>query len=402
MVLIFFQGEKLMNLVGTMSIGVKGPIIKKGDDLVNIVCDSVVEACDKHKIELEDRDIVAVTEAVVAKSQGNFATLDDIANDVKEKFGDSTVGLIFPILSRNRFSLLLKGISKGVKKLIIQLSIPSDEVGNHLITEEQLIESGINPYDTLTETEFYNTFGIPKHEFTGVNYIELYKEFGGKNCEIIFSNNPCAILKYTKNVINADIHSREMNKRTLIKSGAQKVYSLSDILNKSVNGSGFNPEYGLLGSNVSTDEVVKLFPKDTMEFASNLQAEFKKRTGKTIECMVYGDGAFKDPVGKIWELADPVVSPGYTAGLVGLPNEIKLKYVADNQLGNLSSKDALEKMIEIIKQKSKDLKNQKVSLGTTPRRLTDLLGSLADLTSGSGDKGTPFVLIKNYFKNYAD
>ena len=391
-----------MNLVGTMSIGVKGPIIKKGDDLVKIVCDSVVEACEKHNLVLDDRDIVAVTEAVVAKSQGNFATLEDIATDVKEKFGNETVGLILPILSRNRFSLLLKGIAKGVKKLIIQLSLPCDEVGNHLISEEQLIESGVNPYSTLDEKTFRAKFGDTKHLFTGVDYVELYKELGGEGCEIIFSNNPCAILEYTKFVINADIHTREMTKRTLLKNGAKKVYSLSEILNKSVNGSGFNPEFGLLGSNVSTNDVVKLFPKDTMKFAFDLQKEFKKRTGKVIECMVYGDGAFKDPVGKIWELADPVVSPGFTDGLVGLPNEIKLKYVADNQIGDLRGEEAKEAMVKIIQEKSKDLKNQNVSLGTTPRRLTDLLGSLADLTSGSGDKGTPFILIKNYFKNYAD
>ena len=391
-----------MNLIGTMSIGIKAPIIKKGDDLVNIVCDSVINACNNHNLVLEDKDIVAVTEAVVAKSQGNFATLNDIATDVNNKFGDSTVGLIMPILSRNRFSLLLKGIAKGVKKLVIQLSLPSDEVGNHLITQEQLLNSGINPYDTLTEAQFYSLFGTPKHQFTGVNYVELYKSYGGENCEIIFSNNPCAILKYTKNVINADIHTRDLTKKLLLNAGAEKVYSLSDILNKSVNGSGYNPEYGLLGSNVSTDEQVKLFPKDTMEFAHNLQNEFKNRTGKTIECMVYGDGAFKDPVGKIWELADPVVSPGYTDGLIGLPNEIKLKYVADNTLGNLKGKEAEDAMKKIIKEKQQDLKNQNVSLGTTPRRLTDLLGSLSDLTSGSGDKGTPIILIKNYFKNYAD
>jgi len=391
-----------MNLIGTMSVGIKAPIIKKGDNLINIVCDSVINACDKHNLELEDRDIVAVTEAVVAKSQGNFATLDDIASDVKEKFGDETVGLIFPILSRNRFLLILKGIARGVKKLVIQLTLPSDEVGNHLVSQEQLIESGINPYSTLTEEEFYEKFGTPKHEFTGVNYVELYKQHGGENCEIIFSNNPCAILQYTKNVINADIHTREMTKRTLLKAGAEKVYSLSDILNKSQNGSGFNPDYGVLGSNVSTDETVKLFPKNTMEFAQDLQNEFKKRTGKTIECMVYGDGAFKDPVGKIWELADPVVSPGFTSGLLGLPNEIKFKYVADNELGSLSGEEAQEKIIAMIKEKSNNLKNQNLSLGTTPRRLTDLLGSLSDLTSGSGDKGTPIILIKNYFKNYSD
>lgn len=391
-----------MNLIGTMSIGIKAPIIKKGDNLVNIVCDSVIEACNHHNFTLEDKDIVAVTEAVVAKAQGNFATINDIATDVKNKFGDSTVGLIMPILSRNRFSLLLKGIAKGVKKLIIQLSLPCDEVGNHLITQEQLLNSGINPYDTLNEEQFRKIFGESKHQFTGVDYVELYKNYGGENCEIIFSNNPCAILKYTKNVINADIHTRELTKKLLLNAGAELVYSLSDILNKSVNGSGYNPEYGLLGSNISTDEQVKLFPKNTMEFAQNLQKEFKNRTGKTIECMVYGDGAFKDPVGKIWELADPVVSPGYTDGLIGLPNEIKLKYVADNNLGNLTGKEAEEAIKKIIKEKEQDLKNQKVSLGTTPRRLTDLLGSLSDLTSGSGDKGTPIILIKNYFKNYAD
>ena len=391
-----------MNLIGTMSMGIKGPIIKKGDNLVKIVCDSVINACNQHNLNLEDKDIVAVTEAVVAKAQGNFATLNDIATDVKNKFKDETVGLIMPILSRNRFALLLKGIARGVKKLIIQLSLPSDEVGNHLISQEQLLNSGINPYNTLTEQEFYKLFGTPKHEFTGVNYIELYKNYGGENCEIIFSNNPCAILEYTKNVINADIHTRDLTKKILLNAGAEKVYSLSDILNESVNGSGYNPEYGLLGSNVSTDEQVKLFPKDTMLFAKNLQAEFKARTGKIIECMVYGDGAFKDPVGKIWELADPVVSPGYTDGLIGLPNEIKFKYVADNTIGNLQGEEAQNAMVDIIKNKQKDLKNTNLSLGTTPRRLTDLLGSLSDLTSGSGDKGTPFILIKNYFKNYAD
>lgn len=391
-----------MSLIGTMSIGIKAPIIKKGDDLVNIVCDSVIAACEENNLKLEDRDIVAVTEAVVAKSQGNFATLNDIAKDVNNKFGNETVGLILPILSRNRFSLLLKGISRGVKKLIIQLALPCDEVGNHLVSDEKFLNSDINPYSTLTEDDFYKAFGKPEHEFTGVNYIDLYKSYAGENCEIIFSNNPTAILDYTKYVINADIHTREMTKSLLLKNGAVKVYSLSEILNKSIDGSGYNPDYGLLGSNVSTDEVVKLFPKDTMEFAKKLQNEFQNRTGKTIECMIYGDGAFKDPVGKIWELADPVVSPGFTDGLIGLPNEIKLKYIADNDLGNLKGEEASTAMKNYIKQKTKDLKNKNASLGTTPRRLTDLLGSLADLTSGSGDKGTPFILIKNYFKNYAD
>jgi len=391
-----------MSLIGTMSVGIKAPIIKKGDDLINIVCDSVINATNEHNLPLQDRDIVAVTEAIVAKSQGNFASLDDISADVREKFGNETVGLILPIQSRNRFSLLLKGIANGVGKLVIQLSLPCDEVGNHLVSPEKFMESGVNPYDTITEADFYRLFGTPKHEFTGVNYIELYKSLAGENSEIIFSNNPCAILNYTKYVINADIHTRETTKKQLLQAGAEKVYSLSDILNKSVNGSGYNAEYGLLGSNISTNDSVKLFPRDTMKFAFDLQAEFKKRTGKEIECMVYGDGAFKDPVGKIWELADPVVSPGYTDGLIGLPNEIKFKYIADNNLANLSGEEATKAIIKIIKEKNKDLKNQSVSLGTTPRRLTDLLGSLSDLTSGSGDKGTPIVLIKNYFKTYAD
>ena len=385
-----------------MSCGIKGPVIRPGDDLVDITCTSVIEACKQGGLTLEDRDIVAVTEAVVAKAQGNFAKLDDISYDVHKKFGDKTVGLIFPILSRNRFSLILKGISNGVKKLVIQLSLPSDEVGNHIIDEEDLMNAGINPYDTLTEEEFSKVFGKTKHEFTGVDYVELYKEYGGENCEIIFSNNPTAILKYTPYVINADIHTREITKKMLVNAGAKKVVSLSEILNKSVNGSGYNPEYGILGSNVSTNDVVKLFPKDCEKFAYDLQKEFKKRTGKKIECMVYGDGAFKDPVGKIWELADPVVSPGFTKGLDGMPNELKFKYVADNAIGNLKGDAAVEAMRKIIAEKEKSLKNKNNSLGTTPRRLTDLLGSLSDLTSGSGDKGTPFILIKNYFKNYAD
>ena len=391
-----------MSLFGTMSIGVKGPIIRKGDDLVQIVCDSVINACEENSLKIEDRDIVAVTEAVVAKAQGNFASLDDIAKDVNSKFGNTTVGLILPILSRNRFALLLKGISRGVKKLVIQLSMPSDEVGNHLVKYETFVRSGVNPYTTLTEKEFIDIFGEPKHEFTGVNYVNLYKEYAGKDCEIIFSNDPCAILKYTKNVINADIHTRHITKQILLDNGAEKVYSMDEILNKSINGSGFNPEFGLLGSNVSTDDVVKLFPKDTQKFVDDLNSEFKKRTGKNVECMVYGDGAFKDPVGKIWELADPVVSPAFTDGLAGLPSEIKFKYVADNQLKDLRGKEADEAIKKIIREKSKETKGKAVSLGTTPRRLTDLLGSLADLTSGSGDKGTPFILIKNYFKNYAD
>lgn len=393
-----------MGLIGTMSLGIKAPIIRKGDNLINIVCDSVISACNENGLKLEDRDVVAVTEAIVAKTQGNFATLENIADDVHEKFGDETVGLVFPILSRNRFQLLLKGIAKGVKKLIIQLSMPSDEVGNHLVPYEKFLNSKVNPYSILTEKEFYDIFKESVHEFTGVDYIQLYKESAQEfcDCEIIFSSDPTAILKYTKYVINGDIHTRDITKNVLLSNGANKVCSLTDILTTSINGSGCNPEFGLLGTNISTEDTVKLFPVNTQKFVEDLSAEFKDRTGKNIECMVYGDGAFKDPVGKIWELADPVVSPGFTDGLLGRPNEIKLKYVVDNHLQNLDKESATTELKKLISEKTEDNKNSRLSLGTTPRQLTDLLGSLADLTSGSGDKGTPIVLIKNYFKNYAD
>ncbi len=389
-----------MDYQGTISRGIRAPIIKKGDDLVKIVADCVVNASTEHGFPLFDKDVVAVTEAVLARSQGNYATVDQIAKDVSEKFGDETVGLIFPIFSRNRFSMILKGIAKGVKKLIVQLTYPTDEVGNSFIIPEQLIEKGINPYtDVFTAKEFKDMFGDIRHTFTGVDYIEFYQKTG--NCEVILANNPCEILNHTKYVINADIHSRFRTKKALIKGGAKKVVSLDEILNKSVDGSGFNPDYGVLGSNLSTENSVKLFPRDCQKFVDELQAELLKRTGKLIECMVYGDGAFKDPVGHIWELADPVCSPAYTKLLEGKPNEIKLKYVADNELADLTGEDAVNAIKEIIKNKEKDMINSMKSQGTTPRQITDLLGSLADLTSGSGDKGTPIILIQNYFKNFS-
>ncbi|MBQ7339424.1 MAG: coenzyme F420-0:L-glutamate ligase [Clostridia bacterium] len=389
-----------MDYQGTISRGVRAPIIKKGDDLVKITADCVVNASKEGGFPLNDKDVVAVTEAVLARSQGNYATIDQIAEDVKEKFGDETVGLVFPILSRNRFSKILQGISRGVKKLIVQLSYPGDEVGNKFISEEQIMEKGINPYtDVFTGKEFHEVFGDVRHTFTGVDYIEFYEKTG--NCEVILANNPCEILKHTKFVINADIHTRKMTKRRLFNGGAEKVVSLDEILNKSVNGSGYNAEYGVLGSNLATNDSVKLFPRDAKKFVEDLQKELFNRTGKTIECMVYGDGAFKDPVGGIWELADPVASPAFTDGLKGKPNEIKLKYLADNDLASLSGEDAVNAMKEMIKNKEADLVNNDKSLGTTPRQLTDLLASLADLTSGSGDKGTPIILIQNYFKNFA-
>lgn len=392
-----------MGLFGTIVYGVKTPIIKKGDDLVEIVTSSVLNACKENNIELQDKDIVAVKEAVVGISQGNFATVDQIAKDVKSKFKNETVGLIFPIFSRNRFSLILSAIAKGVKKLVIMLSYPSDEVGNSLMDEQKLLDSGINPFgEALTEKQFRKAFGETKHFFTGVDYVKLYKSIAGKDSEIIFSNKPEEILKYTKYVINADIHTRNQTKNLLLKAGAKKVVSLDEILNKSVDGSGFNPDYGILGSNLVKDDTLKLFPRDADKLVATLQKKFKKLTGKNIECMVYGDGAFKDPVGKIWELADPVVSPGYTSGLNGTPNEVKLKYISENQLANLRGEELNEAMKKMIREKAKNLKNQNISLGTTPRQITDLIGSLCDLTSGSGDKGTPVVLVQNYFKNYAD
>lgn len=389
-----------MDYQGTISRGVRAPIIRQGDDLVKITADCVTGASEQGGFAIQDGDVIAVTEAVLARSQGNYATVEQIAKDVSEKFGDHTVGLVLPIFSRNRFSMILKGISKGVKKLIVQLSYPSDEVGNSFVTPEKIYEKGVNPYsDVFTAEEFRKTFGDVRHIFTGVDYIDYYEKAG--NCEVILANDPCEILKRTKYVINADIHTRKRTKTRLLKAGAEKVVSLDEILTSSVDGSGYNEEYGVLGSNLATENSVKLFPRAAKEFVEALSAEMKKRTGKRVECMVYGDGAFKDPVGGIWELADPVCSPAYTKGLEGKPNEIKLKYLADNDLASLSGEEAVEAMKDMIKHKEGDLTNNMKSQGTTPRRITDLLASLSDLTSGSGDKGTPFILIQNYFKNYS-
>ena len=394
-------------LVGTVSRGVRAPIIRKGDDMAQIVVDSVLAAAQSEGFELRDRDVIAVTEAVVARAQGNYAQIEDIAADVKAKLGGGTVGVIFPILSRNRFAVCLRGIAAGCKKVVLMLSYPSDEVGNHLISMDQLDESGVNPWsDVLTEEKYRELFGYQKHRFTGVDYVEYYRsviEGAGAECEIIFANNATAILSRTKTVLACDIHTRARTKRLLEKAGAEKVLTLDDIMTESVNGSGYNDKYGLLGSNKATEDSVKLFPIHCQELVDRVHAELKERTGKNIEVMVYGDGAFKDPVGKIWELADPVVSPAYTAGLEGTPNELKLKYLADNDFADLSG-DALKAAIsEAIVEKDKkaeDLTGNMASQGTTPRRLTDLIGSLADLTSGSGDKGTPIILIQGYFDNY--
>ncbi|MCL2374965.1 MAG: coenzyme F420-0:L-glutamate ligase [Firmicutes bacterium] len=388
--------------LGTVSMGIRAPVIREGDNIVELVTDSLLTAVKENKLKLQDNDIVSVTEAVVARAQGNYASLDQIAADVKGKFGDKTVGLVFPILSRNRFALVLKGIARGVKKLVVQLSYPSDEVGNHLVTLDMLDEKGINPYtQSFTFDEFKKIFPDAKHIFTGVDYIEFYKALGD-NIEIVLSNDPCYILNHAKNIICADIHSRKRTAKLLTKSGAEKVCDLTNILNESVNGSGYQPDYGLLGSNFASSEKVKLFPRDAKGFVLALQENILKKTGKKLECMVYGDGAFKDPIGGIWELADPVVSPGFTKGLEGQPNEIKLKYVADNDLANLNAKDATAEIKKMIAAKKKIEKTDAVALGTTPRRFVDLVGSLSDLTSGSGDKGTPIILIQNYFKNYAE
>lgn len=394
-----------MDTLGTVVRGVRAPIFKKGDDLVDLVAKSVIACVEENNIKLNDKDVVAVTEAVVARTQGNYATTEQIAKDVMEKTGGKTVGLLFPILSRNRFSMLLAGISKGVEKLIIQLSYPSDEVGNPLFDINMLDEKGINPYlNSFTEEDFRKIFPKTVHPFTGVDYISFYKSICEKNCDcqIVLSNDTTEILKYTDTVICADIHSRERSRKLLLNKGAKCVLTLADILNKSVDGSGYHDKYGLYGSNLATNDSVKLFPRDTDKFVNELQKRLVEYSGKQIECMVYGDGAFKDPVGGIWELADPVVSPAYTSGLSGQPNELKLKYLADNDLKDLKGESLREAMKKMIREKEKDLVNKDVSLGTTPRRITDLLGSLCDLTSGSGDKGTPIILIQNYFKNFAD
>lgn len=395
----------MSRLVGTVSRGIRCPIIKEGDDLKLIIPDAVLAAAEAENFELRDKDVVAITESIVARAQGNYCTIDDIAADIRNKFGGNELGVIFPITSRNRFSVLLSGIARGCKKIYLMLSYPSDEVGNAFLSLDELDEKGVNPYsDVLTEKQYTDLFGEPKHEFTGVNYVKYYKELINKensDCEIIFANQAKTILNYTNNVLTCDIHTRFRSKKNLKKAGAN-VYGLDDIMTKSVNGSGFNEKYGLLGSNKATDEKVKLFPKDAQDLVDDIQKELKKRTGKHVEVMVYGDGAFKDPQGKIWELADPVVSPFYTDGLKGTPNEIKIKYLADNDFKNLKGEELKDAIVETIKAKAKDLVGKMVSEGTTPRQLTDLIGSLCDLTSGSGDKGTPVVLVQGYFDNYTN
>ena len=392
-----------MRYSGTISRGVRTPIIKKGDDLASIVVESVCNCVKEANIELHDKDVVAITEAVVGISQGNYATADQIAQDVKNKFQDETVGLIFPIMSRNRFSMVLRGITRGLKKVIIQFSYPGDEVGNKLISVDELFDSGINPYqDVFTLEEFKKLFPNTVHEFTGVDYLQYYKDISECECEIILANDPRAILKYTDNVIVGSIHERKLNKKRLLQAGAKKVYCLDELMTSPVDGSGYNDKYGLLGSNLATDNSVKLFPIHCEELVLDVQKRLKDIFNKNIEVMVYGDGAFKDPQGGIWELADPVVSPGHTSGLVGTPNELKLKYISDNVLKDLHGKELQEAIIKMIKEKDSSLKGKMITQGTTPRQITDLLGSLSDLTSGSGDKGTPVVLIQNYFSNYSN
>ena len=392
-----------MRYSGTISRGVRTPIIKKGDDLASIVVESVCNCVKEANIELHDKDVVAITEAVVGISQGNYATADQIAQDVKNKFQDETVGLIFPIMSRNRFSMVLRGITRGLKKVIIQFSYPGDEVGNKLISVDELFDSGINPYqDVFTLEEFKKIFPNTVHEFTGVDYLQYYKDISECECEIILANDPRAILKYTDNVIVASIHERKLNKKRLLQAGAKKVYCLDELMTSPIDGSGYNDKYGLLGSNLATDNSVKLFPIHCEELVLDVQKRLKDIFNKNIEVMVYGDGAFKDPQGGIWELADPVVSPAHTSGLIGTPNELKLKYISDNVLKDLHGKELQEAMIKMIKEKDSSLKGKMITQGTTPRQITDLLGSLSDLTSGSGDKGTPVVLIQNYFSNYSN
>ena len=392
--------------VGTVSRGIRCPIIREGDDIASITVNSVIEAAEAEGFALRDRDVVAITESVVARAQGNYASVEAIAEDVREKLGGETVGVIFPILSRNRFAICLRGIAMGAKKIDLMLSYPSDEVGNSLVSIDQLDEAGVNPYsDVLSEAKYRELFGENRHLFTGVDYIQYYGDLirsCGAEAEIVLANNPRAILDYTDNVINCDIHTRVRTKRILREAGAKRVVGLDEILNQPVNGSGYNTKYGLLGSNKSTEDTVKLFPNECFDLVEDIQKQFMDRTGKHIEVMVYGDGAFKDPAGKIWELADPVVSPAYTKGLEGTPNELKLKYLADNDFAELKG-EALKKAIEdAIRAKDSDNVGNMVSQGTTPRRLTDLIGSLCDLTSGSGDKGTPVILVQGYFDNMTD
>ncbi len=390
--------------VGTISRGIRCPIIREGDDLVKIVTDSVLEAAQSEGFALRDRDVIAVTESVVARSQGNYASVDDIAQDVKEKLGGQTIGVIFPILSRNRFAICLRGIAKGAKKIVLMLSYPSDEVGNELVSLDKLDDAGINPYsDLLTLEKYRELFGENKHPFTGVDYVQYYGDIireEGAEVEVVFANDCRKILQYTKNVLNCDIHTRARTKKILKACGAEVVCGLDDILNGPVNGSGHNERYGLLGSNKSTESSVKLFPRECTDLVMDIQKEILDRIGKHVEVMVYGDGAFKDPVGKIWELADPCVSPASTPGLEGTPNEVKLKYLADNDFKDLSGEALKEAIEKRIREKKDNLVGDMASQGTTPRKLTDLIGSLCDLTSGSGDKGTPVILIQGYFDNY--
>ena len=391
-------------MVGTVVRGLRAPIIRQGDDLKQIVVDTVLKASSAEGFEPRDKDVVCITEAVVARSQGNYATTDQIAADVRAKMGSETIGVIFPILSRNRFAICLRGIAKGAKKIILMLSYPSDEVGNHIVDIDLMDEKGIDPYkDVLTQEEFEKLFGKSKHTFTGIDYINYYKELiedAGSEAVVILSNNPKTILEYTDAVLTCDIHTRFRTKRILKAAGAKTVLGLDDLMTTEVNGSGYNSKYGILGSNKATEDTVKLFPNDCTEFVKSIQKKLFVATSKKIEVMVYGDGAFKDPVGKIWELADPVVSPGYTEGLEGTPNEIKLKYLADNDFAHLSGDELKNAISEYIKNKDADLSGSMLAQGTTPRRLTDLIGSLCDLTSGSGDKGTPIVYIQGYFDNY--
>ncbi|MCI9158191.1 MAG: F420-0--gamma-glutamyl ligase [Lawsonibacter sp.] len=394
----------MSRMVGTVSRGIRTPIIRSGDDLVGIVTSSLLEAAKEDGFSFRDRDIVAMTEAIVARAQGNYASVDHIAADVKAKLGGGTIGVVFPILSRNRFAICLRGIAKGAEKIVLMLSYPSDEVGNHLVSLDAVDEKGVDPYqDVLTLEQYRELFGYEKHPFTGVDYVAYYQELiqdCGAEVEILFANDPRAVLAHTKDVLCCDIHTRQRTKRLLKAAGAERVFGLDEILDAPVDGSGYNERYGLLGSNKSTEDQVKLFPRDCQGLVEAIQERLLEETGRHMEVMVYGDGAFKDPVGKIWELADPVVSPAYTAGLEGTPNELKLKYLADNDFAHLSGEALKEAIKDRIHKKDGDLVGQMVSEGTTPRRLTDLIGSLCDLTSGSGDKGTPVVFIQGYFDNY--
>ncbi len=392
--------------VGTVSRGIRCPIIREGDNLVDIAVTSVMEAAESEGFSLRNRDVIALTESIVARSQGNYVTVQDIADDVRAKLGGGTIGVVFPILSRNRFAICLKGIAMGAKKVVLMLSYPSDEVGNALLSFDQLDDAGINPYtDTLTLTRYRELFGENKHEFTGIDYVEYYSDIikeAGAEVEIIFSNQPTAILEYADCILTCDIHTRKRTKRLLTKGGAKVVCGMDDILTAPINGSGYNTKYGLLGSNKSTEDKVKLFPRECQDLVEAIQSEILKLTGKHVEVMVYGDGAFKDPQGKIWELADPVVSPAFTDGLIGTPNELKLKYLADNDFSDLRGQELKDAISRSIKEKKENLVGNMASQGTTPRQLTDLLGSLCDLTSGSGDKGTPIIVVQGYFDNYTD